>query len=84
MICEVGRITISFGPVLASVGLVIYGMGESFPEGSNHELPLLGTGYSGSGIVMMVLGLAILAVGVVLYRIGSEPGFDPNAPDRGE
>ena len=69
---EIGRLSIASGPVLAWVGLVIFGMGESFPPDSDHEVPFFGTDYSVTGIWMMIIGLVIFAVGLVIFRATDE------------
>lgn len=56
---EVGRILVAFGAVLATVGLVVFGIALAYIEPS--------TSQSNLGIVMMVVGVVLTVVGAVAY-----------------
>lgn len=57
---EIARIVTSLGAVVASSGLIIYGLGASYVTPDNFEMTL--------GLWMMILGVIATIVGVVLYR----------------
>lgn len=67
---EVARWLISLGVVIASVGLVVLGMGMSFvrPESSEFNL----------GLLLMIGGSVAAVVGFVLYRSTQGPDAPPN------
>ncbi|MFM8593664.1 MAG: hypothetical protein ACKOCK_04655 [Chloroflexota bacterium] len=62
---EISRILIALGSVAAWTGLIILGMGMS-------EL-LPGASLINIGGPMMAVGLVVLLLGVVLYRMSREP-----------
>lgn len=62
---EISRILIALGSVAAWTGLIILGMGMS-------EL-LPGVSLINIGGPMMAVGLVVLLLGVVLYRMSREP-----------
>lgn len=62
---EISRILIALGSVAAWTGLIILGMGMS-------EL-LPGVSLINIGGPMMAVGLVVLLLGVVLYRMSHEP-----------
>ena len=57
---EISRILTSLGAVVASSGLVVYGMGASYSSPGDFEVNL--------GLWMMILGVIAAIVGIVLYR----------------
>ncbi len=56
----ISRILVAFAAVLASVGLLLYGMGTSYQPRDE--------GLERWGVIMMVAGVIGLAVGIVWYR----------------
>jgi hypothetical protein len=58
---EISRIITSIGAVVASTGLVVYGMGVSYVEADGAMEVTL-------GLWMMILGVIASVVGLVLYR----------------
>ncbi len=63
---EVGRILVAAGSVLASVGLVIFGIARAYIEPSTSQSTL--------GVVMMVVGVVLTVVGAVAYSRDVESG----------
>ncbi|MDP9369060.1 MAG: hypothetical protein M3Q03_12400 [Chloroflexota bacterium] len=59
---EVGRILVAVGSVMASVGLVVFGIAQSYLDPNS--------GQSLLGVVMMVVGLVLTVVGAVAYSRG--------------
>ena len=59
---ELPRVLIALGAVIASVGLVVFGMGMSYREPRDVDVNI--------GIALMVIGLAAFAVGLVMTRMG--------------
>lgn len=57
---ELSRIITAFGAVLASTGLVIYGVAVSYVVPDDFQTDV--------GLWMMVLGVITTVVGLVMYR----------------
>lgn len=57
---EISRIVTALGAVVASTGVVIYGMGASYLSPGDLETT--------SGLWMMILGSIATLAGMVLYR----------------
>ncbi len=61
---EVGRILVAVGSVMASVGLVVYGIAQSYLDPSSSQSLL--------GVVLMVVGVVLTVVGAVAYSRGMQ------------
>ena len=59
---ELPRILTALGAVIASVGLVIYGMGIAYREPRETDIAI--------GVGLMVGGLVAFAVGLAMYKFG--------------
>lgn len=57
---EISRIVTALGTVVASTGLVVYGMGTSYTSPGEFETT--------AGLWMMILGVVATVVGLVIYR----------------
>ena len=61
---EISRILTALGAVVASVGLVVYGMGRSFVRTGDFETTL--------GVWLMIAGILATAIGLVLHHQAPE------------
>ncbi len=57
---EISRIITALGAVVATSGLVVYGMGASYWDPSEFDMSV--------GVWMMVLGVIATIVGIILYQ----------------
>ena len=57
---EIARIVTALGAVVASSGLIIYGLGASYVSPDSFEMSI--------GLWMMILGVIATVVGVIMYR----------------
>jgi hypothetical protein len=73
---EVVRWILSLGPVAATVGFTIFGMGLAFVEPRDAEINI--------GIALMVIGVAMTVVGALLYRVTDKQAPAPTARQSGE
>ncbi len=60
MVCEAARLLIAFGSVIATAGLVIFGIGFAYVDPADWETTL--------GVILMIGGLVATVAGGVIYR----------------